>query len=118
MIWCQYEQADLGLLRCTVCGHEKKTHYAPDKMLRQCRPIGQKPIARKVTKFAVAAALHVMRGSPKRTDEEIEKLYEICRQCGRFTKDACRLCGCRVTRKKVYLNKLAWADQHCDEGRW
>lgn len=28
------------------------------------------------------------------------------------------MCGCNVNRKKVFLNKLAWADQECPLGKW
>lgn len=118
---CEYERTGNGddgkhKYKCTHCGHERQSNYSARMLHRRCDK--GPPAFRKVSKFAVAAALHAMRGSPKRTDEEIEKLYEICRTCDRFTEDACRLCGCAVKRKKVYRNKLAWADQHCDEGRW
>ena len=28
------------------------------------------------------------------------------------------MCGCNVNGKKVFLNKLAWADQECPLGKW
>jgi hypothetical protein len=28
------------------------------------------------------------------------------------------VCGCNVNTKKVFLNKLAWADQECPLGKW
>lgn len=121
MTECLYERIGEGKdgkqqYRCTHCGHKRESKYPPSKLHRNC---GARSRAfRKVSRFAVAAALHAMRGSPKRTEDEITKLHAICKPCGRFKDDVCRLCGCRVTRKKVYRNKLAWADQHCDEGRW
>lgn len=28
------------------------------------------------------------------------------------------MCGCNVNNKKIFLNKLAWADQECPLGKW
>ena len=121
MSQCEYERTGDGddgqhRYKCTHCGHERQSKYPANMLHRRCAE--SKPTLRHVTKFAVAAALHVMRGSPKRTAEEIDRLYEICKTCDKFRNDNCRLCGCCVTRNKVYRNKLAWADQHCEEGRW
>jgi hypothetical protein len=30
----------------------------------------------------------------------------------------CLMCGCNLSKKKVFLNKLAWADQECPLGKW
>jgi hypothetical protein len=28
------------------------------------------------------------------------------------------VCGCAISNKKIFLNKLAWADQECPIGKW
>jgi hypothetical protein len=27
-------------------------------------------------------------------------------------------CGCNINNKKIFMNKLAWADQKCPLGKW
>lgn len=61
-----------------------------------------------------------MSGLPKSTLEEINQRYSICIQCDKFDKQKsqCTICGCNITRKSQFLNKLAWADQECPIGKW
>lgn len=33
-------------------------------------------------------------------------------------KASCKLCGCNLSDKKVFLNKLAWKDQKCPADKW
>jgi len=101
--------------RCSRCGwqHPLERKKKPRKNCKAKKSGGQK-----ILNFAAAAALHALRGSPKRTGPEIAALYEICKACPRFADDVCVLCGCRLKRKLTYRNKLAWADQHCPECRW
>ena len=30
----------------------------------------------------------------------------------------CLVCGCNLSRKKIFMNKLAWADQECPLSKW
>jgi hypothetical protein len=30
----------------------------------------------------------------------------------------CSVCGCNINTKKIFMNKLAWADQECPIGKW
>jgi hypothetical protein len=30
----------------------------------------------------------------------------------------CMMCGCNVNNKKIFMNKLAWADQECPDKKW
>jgi hypothetical protein len=63
---------------------------------------------------------HIYSGSPKSSKEEINYRYQICIRCDQFDKikSQCNLCGCLIKNKKVFLNKLAWADQECPIGKW
>ena len=63
---------------------------------------------------------HVYRGFPKSTPDQIQKRYMICKSCLEFDdkKGECSICGCTINTKKVFLNKLAWADQECPLGKW
>lgn len=63
---------------------------------------------------------HVYRGFPKSTADQIQTRYMICKSCLEFDskKGECSICGCTINTKKVFLNKLAWADQECPLGKW
>lgn len=75
----------------------------------------------KVKTFFKSLWFHIWLGFPKCTLEQIEKRFKICSEsCDMYnTKDStCMMCGCNLSRKKIFLNKLAWADQECPLGKW
>lgn len=63
---------------------------------------------------------HISRGLPKSSREVIEIRYKICQGCDSYDKKnkQCLECGCNISNKKQFLNKLAWADQHCPLDKW
>jgi uncharacterized paraquat-inducible protein A len=70
--------------------------------------------------FLKSLWFHISSGLPKSTQEEINYRYSICLACEKFKKNKseCGVCGCNINRKKVFLNKLAWADQECPIHKW
>jgi len=70
--------------------------------------------------FAKSLFFHVYSGFPKSTKEEIIYRFNICTQCEMLdTKNGqCLMCGCNINTKKIFLNKLAWADQKCPLNKW
>lgn len=75
-------------------------------------------LMQKVLNFTKAAAKHTINGSPKCTSEQIQERYNICSSCEFFKNNICTKCGCNLVREKIYMNKLAWADQSCPVGKW
>lgn len=77
---------------------------------------------RRAANFAKAAAKHELRGRPKADQATIDARLAICHACPFYRpgQEACghKQCGCGVSSKQKYLNKLAWADQQCPDGRW
>lgn len=70
---------------------------------------------------------HVKTGMKKSSTKEILKRYSICQGCEFFNpitnnqveiKAICNICGCNLSDKKILMNKLAWKDQKCPEGKW
>lgn len=63
---------------------------------------------------------HISRGAPKSTQETILYRLELCKSCDNFDKhnSQCLICGCNISDKKIFLNKLAWSDQECPIGKW
>lgn len=74
----------------------------------------------KLKTFIKSLLFHVWTGFPKSSIEEIEYRYSICSGCDKFDikNNECTICGCSINRKKVFFNKLAWADQECPEKKW
>ena len=74
----------------------------------------------KIKVFLNSLLFHVYRGFPKTTKDEILYRYNICNECEFFSKEKsqCGVCGCFVSTKKRFLNKLAWADQQCPKDKW
>jgi hypothetical protein len=78
-------------------------------------------LLRKIKNFAKSLFFHIYWGLPKCSQEQISKRYQTCSGgCEMYNaKDStCMMCGCNVNNKKVFLNKLAWADQECPLGKW
>jgi len=74
----------------------------------------------KLKVFLRSLFFHIYSGFPKSTKEEILYRFSICKLCTRYNaiKSECMECGCNLSEKKIFLNKLAWADQECPIGKW
>jgi len=70
--------------------------------------------------FINSLYFHIARGLPKATQNEINVRYNICINCEEYNhvKTECSVCGCFISDKKIFLNKLAWADQSCPKNKW
>ena len=74
----------------------------------------------KLQTFIKSLMFHIARGLPKSSLETIEARHKICYTCEDFDMDnsQCLVCGCNISKKKEFLNKLAWADQKCPKDKW
>lgn len=75
----------------------------------------------KIKTFLKALLFHVWSGFPKATQKEINTRFAICHDtCEFYNKEdsTCLACGCNVNQKKIFMNKLAWADQKCPVDKW
>jgi uncharacterized paraquat-inducible protein A len=70
--------------------------------------------------FFKSLFFHIWAGFPKSTQTEINYRLSICQSCEMYNKDnqSCMICGCNINNKKIFLNKLAWADQKCPIEKW
>jgi hypothetical protein len=62
---------------------------------------------------------------PVRSPEEMERIFNICRECPLFNKSTevsgtCNECGCSLHKSRLTLNKIAWATTSCplEEPKW
>lgn len=74
----------------------------------------------KIITFIKSLYFHIGAGLPKSTQEEIDFRYSICLGCDQFNqvKSECYICGCNINQKRIFMNKLAWADQECPLHKW
>ena len=74
----------------------------------------------KIKNFLFSLFWHTYRGFPKSSQELINQRYSICNNCEFFSKQIsqCLVCGCNINNKKIFMNKLAWADQACPKKKW
>jgi uncharacterized paraquat-inducible protein A len=75
---------------------------------------------KKIRTFFKSLFWHIWSGFPKSTLEQIKQRYEICLNCEMFDakNSQCLVCGCNLSTKKIFMNKLAWADQECPMKKW
>lgn len=113
---CSFVPLDSGFV-CEKCG--RKARKSTTKA--NCSFGVEKPsVVTQVSNFLPALANHVLSGSPKCTQEEIEGRLAICRECPLFVANTClhNSCGCTISDKQTFFNKLAWADQKCPLSKW
>jgi hypothetical protein len=74
----------------------------------------------RVKTFIKSLWFHINAGFPKSTQKQILYRFNICLDCDKFDKlnSQCSVCGCNINNKKMFLNKLAWADQECPLKKW
>jgi uncharacterized paraquat-inducible protein A len=74
----------------------------------------------KIQTFLKSLWFHIYAGFPKSTQDQINYRYNICLNCEKFNhkKSECGVCGCAISQKKIFINKLAWADQECPLQKW
>lgn len=113
MDFCRWISHESGY-KCEICGFTTKLENA----IRQCKaPPG---IVQRIANFIPAFAGHIRVGSPKCTQGEIDYRLNICRECPLYVNHTCisQSCGCAISDKQVFLNKLYWADQKCPLDKW
>lgn len=74
----------------------------------------------RIVNFGAALVKHVESGMEKRSDEEIKEIFKICESCPLYKNGVCShsSCGCNISNKNRFLNKIAWKDQHCPISKW
>ena len=74
----------------------------------------------KIKNFINSLFWHICRGLPKSSQQTIDNRLYICEQCDMYDakNQQCLVCGCNINNKKIFMNKLAWADQKCPLEKW
>lgn len=74
----------------------------------------------RIITFLKSLFWHVSLGLPKSSQKVIDERFTICLACDKYEKihHQCLECGCNINNRRIFLNKLAWADQECPIGKW
>jgi hypothetical protein len=77
-------------------------------------------LLRKIITFSKSLLFHIYSGFPKSSQDQINYRFNICNSCEYYDPQLkqCMVCGCNVSTKKRFMNKLAWADQKCPMDKW
>lgn len=124
----QPEHPDGMIYRCIHCGQlYSRSHTVPPPRPCQSPRTGKMVvklplILQRFANFAVEYAKHTANGSPESTELEILESFKVCSSCQYYNDLAglCNSCGCYLNlyQAQQNLNKLAWADAACPEGKW
>jgi uncharacterized paraquat-inducible protein A len=70
--------------------------------------------------FIKSLVWHIQLGLPKSSQKQIDNRFSICLDCDSYDQHygQCLECGCNINNRRIFLNKLAWADQKCPLGKW
>jgi len=73
-----------------------------------------------IFRFLYAFFWHCIEGFPTCNKEEILERFNICLKCEEYNSknSTCNECGCNLSNRKEFMNKLAWADQECPLKKW
>lgn len=121
--WCARHKQQKTEMTHRLCQNDAEQRATWDYITVTGRsPHGVQPsAARRVMNFGLAAIRHFFSGQGTRTDDEIERILEICNACpsGLFNGSYCESlkCGCFLNKKK-HFSKIAWASEHCPEAHW
>ena len=74
----------------------------------------------KIITFIRSLVSHLIKGSPKSTQNLIDQRFAICNSCESYDQiyHQCVICGCNINKQKIFMNKLAWKDQKCPLNKW
>lgn len=74
-----------------------------------------RPPLQMATTYATAVARWIAAGFPRRSDDEVDQIFEICRACKwMHAAGYCQKCGCRLSKsRQAMTNKIRMATEHC-----
>ena len=122
--FCDFIKIENNSYECKNCGNivtiydsygEPPIFPCQNSLKREKEPLS---FAKKVKNFGKSVVNHAIKGFPTCTEEQIIKRHNICMKCEHMQNNTCSQCGCPLMRNKMYVSKLAWADEECPVGKW
>lgn len=72
----------------------------------------------KIYNFIKALIRHLLDGFRKTSKKEKNRRLSICKVCEFYNGTACTKCGCPITMKDNFANKVNWKSEKCPENKW
>lgn len=72
------------------------------------------PMIWMAVRFTKDGIAYLVAGKPRRTQEQIDDIYDICKTCDYFREAStrCNLCGCFLKKK------IPWRTTRCPDNKW
>lgn len=123
IVFCEFNTVDGLNYECKNCGnritvYDEYDHPPIIPCQNSLKRDNELNFVEKVKNFGKAVVNHAVKGFPTCSQEQIIKRHNICMSCEFMKENTCIKCGCPLTRNKVYISKLAWADEECPVGKW
>lgn len=118
---CNRRSEDMcDIYRCTECGFETPKEH----LQRRCHKAPG--IIQRAKNFGNALVGHIASESHGlASEDQIKERLDVCQDCPLYhrisdTRGVCthKSCGCNLVDERTFLNKLAWKEQSCPDGRW
>jgi len=121
VVKCGLKKTDTSYEECIKCFEEAAKEASQKVPEKDSKEVEAPPLQTQVKHYAKALYNWVKEGREVRTDEEIQQLLEICKQCDLYDakKQICKKCGCRVNSgSRAISNKLKMKSESCPLGKW
>lgn len=124
--FCEFETIDGFIYECKNCGNRIAVYddysdppvFLCKNSLKRQDAATELEFVQKIKNFGKSVVNHALKGFPTCTEEQIVRRHNICMSCEYMKDNTCSKCGCPLIRNKVYVSKLAWADESCPIGKW
>ena len=124
--YCDRHKMDKTEILHQVCQNDADQREAWDKQIKEGKSAnGERmpSLIQRALSFARANIRFIRMGFEMRSEEEVERIYNICAQCPTGKWDAsnkvCTDCGCKVQKaRRLFFNKIAWKSEACPDGHW
>lgn len=60
----------------------------------------------------------ISAGRPVRSEDEVDTIRIICRNCEHYRDERCLKCGCGIATGSWLGDKPSWATESCPIGKW
>lgn len=134
-MFCEFEKTDTDdkPWKCKNCAYKCKVNakrVCPVPQNTRVQNVGPS-FLQKAINFSSAVVHDVATGMQRCTEEEMDERIEICKgsedkgipKCEFYIDRGdgsgdCSACGCRLSSKRIYLNKIAWKNETCPKNKW
>jgi hypothetical protein len=126
-MFCQFNYINDSTYKCINCDNSvyvEDSHDEPPVVVCRAFLASQNAnknnisFADKIKNFTSSLYGHIKNNLELCPDKVIEERYQTCKACEFFENSTCSKCGCPLYRDRIYISKLAWANEQCPINKW